>query len=122
MSSAVKRLQVLRVNKEDFIQGMLAGTFDTNKLAQYTHFVSRSTDYYSQTFRQLDHHKTYESIYVEYENPNGSLELEISFELTEEFILFFTHDAYMGIQKAEAWFDITQHCQFKENPCYRAGK
>jgi hypothetical protein len=119
MEQELQRPQILRVNKEDYIHGTLAGTFDLNKLAKYTHVVCRSTDYYGQTYRQLDHHETFETIYMEYENPNGTLELSISFELTDEFILFFSHEAYVEIQKADGWFDISQHCRFKENPCYR---
>lgn len=119
MEQELQRPQVLRVNKEDFIHGMLAGTFDRSKVAHYTHYVSHSNDYYSQTFMQLSHHKTYEPIYLEYQNPNGTLDLEISFELTTEFLLFFSHEAYVAIQKADGWFTIEKHCKFKENPCFR---
>lgn len=122
MEQELQRPQVLRVNKEDFIHGMLAGTFDRSKVAHYTHYVSESSDYHNQTFRQLNHHETDELIYLEYQNPNGTLDLEISFELTTEFVLFFSHEAYVAIQKADGWFNIEKYCKFKANPCFASSK
>jgi len=113
----LQRPRVLRVNKEDFIHSLLSETFDTSKLAGFTHYVSKSSDMYGSTYQQLNHHETDALMFLEYENPNGTLELEISFEISDEYVLFFTHEAYLHIQKADGWFRISQYCQFKENPC-----
>lgn len=119
MEQELQRPQVLRVNKEDYIHAMLNGTFDTSKLAKYTHYTSLSKDYDCTTYQQLEHHKTAELMFLEYENPNGTLSLEIAFELSNEFILFFTHEAYVEIQQADCWFRINRDCNFKENPCFK---
>lgn len=122
MEQEIQHPQVLRVNKEDYIHGMLAGTFDTSKLAKYPYYVSLSKDYDCVTYQQLEHHKTCDLMYLEYENPNGTLDLEIYFELSNEFILFLTHEAYMHIQQAEGWFRVSQNCNFKENPLFKTAK
>lgn len=106
---------VLRVDKETFVAESLAGTLDREALKHFSHYVmSNEHDYHL-----LENHATDDIMFLEYQNPNRSLEIETAFEISSEFVLFFTDEAYLHIQKSEAWWRISSEHSFKENPCFR---